>query len=58
MSLLNHAQNVLVQGDIAATQVNGNAYNAEVTNVATQNNYHGALLKGALVGTRFHLFSD
>jgi len=58
MSLLNHAQNVLVQGHIAATQVNGNAYNAEVTNVATQNNYHGPLLKGALAGIRFHLFSD
>jgi len=47
MSFFNHAQNTLVQGGIAATQVNGNVYNDEVTNIASiQNNYNGALLKG------------
>jgi len=49
MSFFNNAQNTLVQGDISATQVNGNVYNAEVTtNVAsTQHNYHVVPLKGA-----------
>jgi len=54
MSLLDHAQNTLVQGDITATQVNGNAYHAEVTNVATQHNYNGVSLKGALIGICFY----
>jgi len=50
------AENTQLQGDINATQVYGNVYNApaEVTNIATQNNYHGAPLKGALVGIRFY----
>jgi len=52
MSFFNHAQNTLVQGDITATQVNGNIYNDEVTNIASiQNNYHGALLKGERTGS-------
>jgi len=38
------AENPQFQGDINATQV---------TNIATQNNYHGVPLKGALVGIRF-----
>jgi len=54
MSLSDHAQNTLVQGDITATQVNGNAYHAEVTNVATQHNYNGVSLKGALIGICFY----
>jgi len=60
MSFFNHAQNTLVQGDITATQLNGNAYayNADVVNVTgTQHNYHGAPLKGALVGIRFYVAS-
>ena len=48
------AENTQLQGDINAT-VYGNVYNApaEVTNIATQNNYHGVPLKGALVGICF-----
>jgi len=48
------AENTQLQGDINAT-VYGNVYNApaEVTNIATQNNYHGVPLKGALVGILF-----
>ena len=37
------AENTQLQGDINATQV---------TNIATQNNYHGVPLKGALVEIR------
>jgi len=56
MSLFSHAQNTFVQGDITATQINGNAYNAEVTNVVTQHTYHVASLKGTLLGAQFCLF--
>jgi len=45
MNILVGAENTQFQGDINATQV---------TNIATQNNYHGVPLKGALVGIRFY----
>jgi len=56
MNILVGAENTQFQGDINAIQVHGNVYNApaEVTNIATQNNYHGVPLKGAVVGIRFY----
>jgi len=51
MSFFNHAQNTLVQGGITATQVNGNVYNDEVTNIASIQNYHGALAKSERTGS-------
>jgi len=53
MTFFDHAQNILVQpeGDMIATQVHGNVYNApaEITNnSSTQHNYHGAPSKGVL----------
>jgi len=54
MSVLDHAQNTLVQGNMTATQDNRITYNAEVTKVAgTQNVYHGASVKGAFVESAF-----
>jgi len=50
MSFFSHAKNILVQGNISATQVNGNVYNAQTNVTSTQNNYHGGPLKGALLG--------
>jgi len=59
MSVLRKAKNTVVQGGIAATQVNGNVYNspAEITNVSVANiqNNH---LRGELVGSALFLFSN